>query len=93
MGAIPSMEKYLSDIPDMSKFGLGIVILGIICIVIGIMGCLTSKCKFCLFSTLFIILTGIVGLACLILGFIMVGGHDLVSKAKTLVCDTVNNNL
>ena len=80
-------------IPDMSKFGLGIIVLGLICIVTGILGCLTGKCKKCWFATLFIILAGIVGLVCLILGFIMMGGAGLVSKAVDMICTGVNDSI
>jgi hypothetical protein len=75
----------------MSRFGMGIIILGIICVVTGILGCLTGKCKKCWFATLFIILSGIVGLICLILGFIMMGGAGLVSRAVDLVCSGVRD--
>jgi hypothetical protein len=93
MGAIPGADSSFmqNKIPDMSRFGMGIIILGIICVVTGILGCLTGKCKKCWFATLFIILSGIVGLICLILGFIMMGGAGLVSRAVDLVCSGVRD--
>ena len=91
MGAIPGGDKLQGKIPDLSRFGLGIVILGAICVVTGILGCLTGKCKKCWFATLFILLAGIIGLVCLILGFVMLGGAGLVSRATDAVCAGVQD--
>ena len=89
-GALPGGNK-LNFIPDMSSFGLGIVVLGIISIVIAVLGCLLRKYKNCCFATLYIIITGVVGLICLILGFIMVGGSGLVLKATNLACKSARD--
>ena len=90
MGAIPGDLSQL-NIPDMSKLALGILVLGIICIVIGLLGCCLAKKKNCLFATPFIILTGLIGLICLILGFIMVGGSGMISGLLDKVCDGAVN--
>lgn len=84
-GTIPGGDK-LKFIPDMSNLGLGIVFLGIIAIVIAVLGCMLRKYKNCCFATLYIVLTGIVGLICLILGFVMVGGSGLVMQATNAAC-------
>ena len=94
MGAIPAANDALKDLPDMKSFGLGIVILGVICLVIGLLGCATAKCKKCIFALLFIILTGLLGLICLIIGFVMIGaGGDLVKAAVDKICTTANDEL
>lgn len=86
MGAIPGGDKLAGKIPDMSSFGLGIIIVGLVIILTGILGCCTGKTKKCLPALLFIIFSGLLGLICLILGFIMVGGSGLVMKATDLAC-------
>ena len=84
-GAIPGGDK-LSFIPDMSKLALGIIILGVVCILIGINGCCLAKYKNPCWAIPFIILTGLIGLICLILGFVMVGGSGMIRRATNLAC-------
>ena len=53
--------------------GVLVLVLGVIAFVVGVLGCLTSKCKNCCFATLFIILSGVVGLITLIIAVSMLG--------------------
>lgn len=87
MGAIPGGDKLKGVIPDMSSFALGIIILGLVCILIGVLGCCTGKAKKWCFATLFIILAGLLGLICLIIGFVMVGGRGLIRGAVNKACE------
>jgi hypothetical protein len=87
MGAIPAADKALAALPDMSSFALGIIILGLICILIGLLGCLSAKKRNPCFACLFIILSGLLGLILLIIGFIMVGGAGLLKPAIINICN------
>lgn len=93
MGAIPGGDKFKGKIPDMSSFGLGIVVLGVICIVIGILGCCLRCRKNWILATLFITLAGIVGFICLIFGFVVIGDRKIVNQAVNFVCTGVPDDL
>jgi tetrahydromethanopterin S-methyltransferase subunit C len=64
---------------DTSGFGTGVLIVGAVAFLVGILGCLTCKCKKVCFTLPFIILTLIIGLVLLILGLLLLGA------ASTLV--------
>lgn len=87
MGAIPGGDKLQGKVPDMSSFALGIIILGLVCILIGINGCCLAKYKNPCWAIPFIILSGLIGFICLILGFVMVDNSGIVSKATDKVCE------
>lgn len=93
MGAIPGNDKFKGKIPDMSSFGLGIVVLGVICIVIGILGCWLRCKKNCILATLFIVLAGVIGFVCLIFGFVVIGNRKIVNQAVNFVCTGVADDL
>lgn len=79
---------------DFSVFGIVILLLGVVATTIGVLGCCTSKCKNCLFSTLFIILTAVTGLIILIIGALMIGlgSPQMIKEAKKAVCRSENPN-
>jgi hypothetical protein len=94
MGVIPTGElEELKKIPYISQLALGVLVLGIVCITIGVLGCCLAKKKNCLFATPFIILTGIIGLICLILGFVMVSKKGSISELIDGACETAVTKL
>jgi hypothetical protein len=58
---------------DPSGLGIGVVICGVICIAIALLGCLTCKYKKAWFAIPFVILTLIIGLAVFIIGMTIIG--------------------
>lgn len=93
MGAIPGPIADALEELAVGNLGLGIILIGIVCIVIGVLGCCFGKSKNKLAGTIFIVLSGLVGLICLILGFIMSGhGAKLIDKGIDKLCTTVTSD-
>lgn len=93
MGAIPGGDKFKGKIPDMSSFSPAIIALGVIGIFIGLLGCCLRCKKNCCLATSFIVLAGIVGTACLIFGFVVIGDRKYVNQAVNFVCSGVADDL
>jgi len=93
MGAIPGGNKFQGKIPDMSSFSPAIIFLGVISIVIGVLGCCLRCHKNCCLATSFIGLAGVIGLVCLIFGFLVIGDRKYVNQAVNFVCTGVTDDL
>ena len=78
MGVVSTQTDYVDYTVDQSDLGLGVLVLGVLSIIIGILGCLTGKYKKVIFACPFGTLTAIGGLVTLIVGCIMIFGTDLI---------------
>ena len=72
--------------PDMNGTGTGVLVLGLIVIGTAILGCATSKFKHPCIATLFIIMTLVMGLVLLIVGFIAAAGGEIYMAASVAGC-------
>jgi uncharacterized membrane protein len=77
-GLIDLAQWGTPDMESQAKLGLGVLILGLLAIVIGVLGCLTCKCKKIYFSIPFIISTALIGLIILVIGVMMSGHEDVI---------------
>merc|ERR1711998_103268 len=73
---------------EASGFGVPLIILGIFCVCLGILGCCMSSCKGPISTTLFIIFAGIFAFILLIIGAIMAGfvGDKFFNNIKRQMC-------
>lgn len=91
MGVVSEATDYVDFTVDQSSLGLGVLVLGVLSVVIGLLGCCTGKYKKPYFACPFILLTMIVGLVTLIIGFIMMGGAAVIQTAVDSACVNAND--
>lgn len=93
MGVVQRKNEWANiEALDVSGFGTGVLILGAFCVILGLLGCATFKCKKPFFAIPFIILSMIVGLILLILGVIIMGfAGELVDTVQNKICQVGDN--
>jgi len=85
----PKKKHTLVDISmESSGFGVPLIILGLFCLFLGILGCCLSKCQGCISTTLFIIFAGVFAFVLIIVGAIMAGfvGDKFFNRIKRQAC-------
>ena len=85
---LPPSTNYVNIDIGKSGFGMAVIFLGLVSIMIAILGCCTAKTKNCLFATMFITTSFLMGLSLLIIGIIMSGfmKDGIFEEVKTKTC-------
>lgn len=85
---LPPASNYINVDIAKSGFGLAVVFLGLASLFIALLGWCTAKTKNCLVSTLFIVITFIMGVAFLVIGVVMGASVNdgIFEKLKSASC-------